>query len=197
MSSLIYQVHDRPPFWKNIFFALQQVMAIITATMLVPLLADYTGVYLSQAAALIGAGVGTIIYLLFTRFKSPVFLGSSFTFILPISSAITFGYFGIFLGSLIAGLVYVGLALLIKFVGSDWINKIMPPIIIGPTSRIQMESSPAQPIPMPQKARVRVSPSSTSSPTNGSARSTKLTTATASSTRTPLRGASPRTAATT
>jgi len=132
MSSLIYQVHDRPPFWKNIFFALQQVMAIITATMLVPLLADHTGVYLSQAAALIGAGVGTIIYLLFTRFKSPVFLGSSFTFILPISSAITFGYFGIFLGSLIAGLVYVGLALLIKFVGSDWINKIMPPIIIGP-----------------------------------------------------------------
>ena len=132
MSNLIYQVHQKPPFWQNILFALQQVMAIITATMLVPLLADATGVYLSQSAALIGAGVGTIIYLLFTRFKSPVFLGSSFTFILPLASAISFGYLGIFLGSLFAGGVYVILAIIIRFVGSDWVNKIMPPIIIGP-----------------------------------------------------------------
>ena len=132
MSQIIYQVNQRPPFGKNIVFALQQVMAIITATMLVPLLADATGVYLSQSAALIGAGVGTIIYLLLTKFKSPVFLGSSFTFIFPISSAITFGYLGIFLGSLFAGLVYVILAIIIKFVGSNWINKLMPPIIIGP-----------------------------------------------------------------
>ena len=131
-SSLIYNVNQKPPFWKNLAFAMQQVMSIITATMLVPLLADASGVYLSQSAALIGAGIGTIIYLLFTKFKSPVFLGSSFSFILPLITAVEYGYFGIFLGSVFAGLVYVVLAIIIKFVGSNWINKIMPPVIIGP-----------------------------------------------------------------
>ncbi len=132
MSSLIYNVNQKPPFWKNIAFAMQQVMAIITATMLVPLLADASGVYLSQSAALIGAGIGTIIYLLITKFKSPVFLGSSFSFILPLITAVQYGYFGIFLGSVFAGIVYIILAIVIKFVGSNWINKIMPPVIIGP-----------------------------------------------------------------
>ena len=131
-NDLIYQVNQTPPIKSNIFFALQQVMAIITATMLVPALADASGVYLSQSAALIGAGVGTVVYLLFTQFKSPVFLGSSFTFILPLTTAVSYGYFGIILGSLLAGLVYVMLALIIKFVGANWINKIMPPLIIGP-----------------------------------------------------------------
>ena len=131
-NNLIYQVNQKPPFKRNLFFALQQVMAIITATILVPVLADSTGVYLSQSAALIGAGVGTIIYLLFTQFKSPVFLGSSFTFILPLTTAINFGYFGIVLGSLFAGLIYVVLAIIIKYAGTNWINKVMPPIIIGP-----------------------------------------------------------------
>ena len=90
-SSLIYNVNQKPPFWKNLAVAMQQVMAIITATMLVPLLADARGVYLSQSAALIGAGIGTIIYLLFTKFKSPVFLGSSFSFILPLITAVEYG----------------------------------------------------------------------------------------------------------
>ena len=131
-NNLVYDVHQTPPFWKNLAFALQQVMAIITATMLVPILADATGVYLSQSAALIGAGVGTIIYLLCTKFKSPVFLGSSFAFILPLTTAINYGYFGILLGSIFAGLVYVLLAVVIKVVGSNWVNKLMPPVVIGP-----------------------------------------------------------------
>lgn len=131
-NNLVYDVHQTPPFWKNLAFALQQVMAIITATMLVPILADATGVYLSQSAALIGAGVGTIIYLLFTKFKSPVFLGSSFAFIMPLTTAVNYGYFGILLGSLFAGLVYVLLAVIIKFAGASWVNKIMPPVVIGP-----------------------------------------------------------------
>ena len=131
-NNLVYDVNQTPPFWKNLAFAFQQVMAIITATMLVPLLADATGVYLSQSAALIGAGIGTIIYLLFTKFKSPVFLGSSFAFIMPLATAVNYGYFGILLGSMFSGLVYVILAVIIRFVGANWVNKLMPPIVIGP-----------------------------------------------------------------
>lgn len=131
-NDLLYQVDQTPPFWKNIAFALQQVLAIITATILVPIIADKTGVYLSQSAALIGAGVGTLIYLLCTKFKSPVFLGSSFAFITPLTASVAYGYFGILLGSIFAGAVYLILALVIKFAGSNWINKIMPPVIIGP-----------------------------------------------------------------
>ena len=132
-NQLIYQVHDKLPFWKNLLFALQQYLSIIAATLLVPMLADPSGTLLSQSAALVGASVGTIIYLILTQFKSPVMLGSSFTFLLPLTATITFGYFGILLGALFASLVYIILALIIKKVGSHWINKIMPPIIIGPT----------------------------------------------------------------
>jgi len=131
-ENLDYGVHDKLPFGKNLLFALQQFLSIITATMLVPVIADASGVYLSQSAALIGAGVGTILYLILTKFESPVFLGSSFAYISPLATAVAFGYFGILLGSLFAGLVYVAIAIIVKFVGSNWINKLMPPIIIGP-----------------------------------------------------------------
>lgn len=132
-NGLIYNVNEKPPFGKNLLFAVQQFLAIIAATILVPILADSSGTYLSQSSALIGAGVGTIVYLLFTRFKSPVFLGSSFAFITPLATACAYGYFGIILGSVFAALVYVIIALLIKAFGSGWINKLMPPVIIGPT----------------------------------------------------------------
>ncbi len=132
-QGLVYDVNQKPPFGKNLLFALQQFLAIIAATILVPILADGTGTYLSQSAALIGAGVGTLVYLAFTKFKSPVFLGSSFAFILPLATAVTYGYLGIILGSVFAALVYVILAIVIKFAGSEWINKLMPPVIIGPT----------------------------------------------------------------
>lgn len=132
-NGLIYDVNEKPPFGKNLLFALQQFLAIIAATILVPILSDKSGVYLSQSAALIGAGMGTIVYLLFTKFKSPVFLGSSFAFITPLSTAVAYGYFGIILGSVFAALVYVIIALIVKAVGADWLNKLMPPVIIGPT----------------------------------------------------------------
>lgn len=132
MENLKYDVHERPPFWQNLAFALQQVLSIIAGTILFPLLADPSGTYLSQSTALIGAGVGTIIYLAITKFKSPVCLGSSFAFIAPVSMALTFGYLGIFLGTLLAGLTYALLAIIIHFSGINWINKLMPPVIIGP-----------------------------------------------------------------
>ncbi len=136
---LVYKMNERPPFGKNLVYAFQQLLAIIAATVLVPALVNGSlpdgspTQRMSQAAALIGAGVGTLVYLLFTRFKSPVFLGSSFAFISPLCTGILYGYCGIILGSVFAGLVYVVIALVIKCVGSKWISKLMPPVIIGPT----------------------------------------------------------------
>ena len=130
-TNLTYGVNQKVPFGKNLLSAFQQFLAIIAATILVPLLVSPDK--LSQSAALVGAGVGTIVYLLFTKFKSPVFLGSSFAFISPLIAGIAYGYLGIFLGSIFAGLVYVILAVAIKFTGTNWIDKLMPPVIIGPT----------------------------------------------------------------
>ncbi len=131
---LVYNVNEKPPLKKNLIYAFQQLLAIMAATLLVPILVDGTGVYMSQPAALCGAGFGTLFYLFIaTRRKSPVFLGSSFAFISPLASAVAFGFLGIFLGAVFAGLVYVVIALIIKATGSEWVNKLLPPVVIGPT----------------------------------------------------------------
>ncbi|MBR2055239.1 MAG: uracil-xanthine permease, partial [Clostridia bacterium] len=132
---LVYDINDRPPLKKNLIFALQQLLAIMAATLLVPVLVNVnTGAnYMSQPAALLGAGFGTLFYILMTKGKSPVFLGSSFAFIAPLGGAVAFGYLGIFLGAVFAGLVYVAIALVVKKTGSGWVNKLLPPVVIGPT----------------------------------------------------------------
>ena len=131
---LVYNIDQNPPIKKNLLYAFQQLLAIMAATLLVPILVDGTGTYMSQPAALCGAGFGTLFYLFIaTRKKSPVFLGSSFAFISPLASAVAFGFLGIFLGALFAGLVYVVIALIIKATGSEWVNKLLPPVVIGPT----------------------------------------------------------------
>lgn len=132
---LVYDIHEKPPIVKNLVYALQQVLAIMAATLLVPVLVNnISGTnYMSQPAALLGAGVGTIFYLLMTKKKSPVFLGSSFAFISPLVGAAAFGYLGIFLGAVFAGLVYVVIALIVAKTGSAWVNKLLPPVVIGPT----------------------------------------------------------------
>ena len=129
-NQLVYDVNDRPPFGKMLIFAFQQVLAIMAATIAVPTI---IGLPTQIPAAILGAGLGTIVYLLFTKFKSPVIISSSFAFLSSLSTAIAFGYCGIILGGILAGLVYVVLALIIKFVGSKWVSKLMPPVIIGPT----------------------------------------------------------------
>ena len=97
---------------------------------------------MSASAALFGAGVGTIVYLLFTRFKSPVFLGSSFAFLGSMAAAfaggvsMSAGYLGLLIGAAFAGLVYVVIAVIVKFAGVKWINKLMPAVVIGPTVAI-------------------------------------------------------------
>ncbi len=141
--NLAYNVEDRPGFAKTLVFAFQQLLAIMAATIAVPaIINEGTGAGMSATAALFGAGVGTIVYLLFTRSKSPVFLGSSFAFIGSMFAAFggaasaAAGYLGLVIGAGFAGLVYVILALVVKAVGTNWINKIMPAVVIGPTVAI-------------------------------------------------------------
>ena len=132
---LVYDINDKPPIRKNLVYAFQQVLAIMAATLLVPMLVNLNSgsSYMSQPAALFGAGVGTLFYLVVTRGKSPVFLGSSFAFISPLVGAVSCGYLGIFLGAVFAGLVYTLIALIVKKTGSGWVNKLLPPVVIGPT----------------------------------------------------------------
>ncbi len=138
-KQLVYGIHDRPKFGQLIVFALQQLLAIMAATIAVPAI---VGNGMTASAALFGAGIGTIVYQLFTRFRSPVFLGSSFAFIGSMSAAfagavsVSLGYAGLIIGAIFAGLVYVGIALVVKFVGVAWIDKLMPPAVIGPTVAI-------------------------------------------------------------
>ena len=131
---LVYDINQKPPLKKNLVYAFQQLLAIMAATLLVPILADATGLYLNQPAALFGAGMGTLFYIFIaTRKKSPVFLGSSFAFISPLAGACAYGFLGIFVGSLFAGLVYVLIALIVKKTGTAWVTKLLPPVVIGPT----------------------------------------------------------------
>lgn len=144
---LVYDVKDKPGFGKTLVFALQQLLAIMAATIAVPMIIsrsyDSVGdVSMSTAAALFGAGVGTLVYLLFTKFRSPVFLGSSFAFLGSMSAAFAgaasmqAGYLGLIIGAVLAGLVYVVIALLVKIAGVGWIDKLMPAVVIGPTVAI-------------------------------------------------------------
>ena len=131
---LIYGIEDKPKFSKTLVFAFQQMIAIMAATLLVPLLVTSYGLQADAAAALFGAGIGTIVYLFCTKRRSPVFLGSSFTFLGAYAATIgqNYGYWGMLIGVAFAGLVYVIIGLVIKVVGSGWVNKLMPAVIIGP-----------------------------------------------------------------
>lgn len=136
---LIYKVEDKPQFHQLVIFAFQQLLAIMAATIAVPLIIKNG---MNTAAALFGAGVGTLVYVAFTRKKSPVFLGSSFAFIGSMSAAfagattVAAGYVGLIIGAAFAGLVYVVIALFIERIGVNWVNRIMPPVVIGPTVAI-------------------------------------------------------------
>ena len=138
-TNLVYNVKDKPKFGQMLIFAFQQLLAIMAATIAVPAI---VGNGMSASAALLGAGVGTLVYQLFTKFRSPVFLGSSFAFIGSMCAAFagaasaSLGFLGIIVGAALAGLVYVVIAIVIKIAGVGWINKLMPPAVIGPTVAI-------------------------------------------------------------
>ena len=137
--NLVYDIKDRPSAGRTVVFAFQQLLAILAATIAVP---SIVGNGMSQSAALFGAGIGTLVYLLFTKFRSPVFLGSSFAFLPSMFVAFggavsaSAGYAGLLIGAAFAGLVYVIIAILVKAIGVRWIAKLMPPVVIGPTVAI-------------------------------------------------------------
>ncbi len=144
---LFFDVQDKPKFGQLIVFAIQQLLAIMAATLVVPVIINSNAGLegkdaMSTAAALFGAGIGTLVYVLFTKAKSPVFLGSSFAFIGSMTAAfagaasVAVGYLGIILGAIFAGLVYVVISIIVKLVGVNWINKLMPAAVIGPTVAI-------------------------------------------------------------
>ncbi len=136
---MVFNPGDKPKFGANLVFAIQQLLAIMAATLVVPIIIGHD---MSPAAALFGAGVGTFVYLLFTKFRSPVFLGSSFAFLGSMAAAfaggvsMSLGYLGLILGAAFAGLVYVVIAIIVKIAGVNWINKLMPAVVIGPTVAI-------------------------------------------------------------
>lgn len=134
-SKMLLDVNDKPPVLKWILLSLQHVFAMFGATILVPILVNGTAgsEVLSIPVALVSSGIGTLIYIICTKGKSPVYLGSSFAFITPMITGFALaGKSGVFTGIMGVGLVYVIVALIIKLAGKEWLNKLLPPIIVGP-----------------------------------------------------------------
>ena len=132
---MILDVNERPHIAKWIILAFQHVFAMFGATVLVPLLVNAAAgtEVLSTGVTLLASGIGTLIYILCTRGKSPVYLGSSFAFISPLIAAYALGGMsGAMTGIMIVGLIYVVVATIIHFTGKKWINKLLPPVVIGP-----------------------------------------------------------------
>jgi len=133
--NILIDVNEKPSIPKWIILALQHVFAMFGATILVPILVNSAAgeTVLTIPVALVSAGIGTLIYILCTKGKSPVFLGSSFAFIAPVAAAYTKGGLGgAMTGIMIVGLIYVIVGIIIRFVGKKWLDKILPPIVIGP-----------------------------------------------------------------
>ncbi|MFC4387336.1 solute carrier family 23 protein [Gracilibacillus marinus] len=127
-ENIVLDVQEVPKLSKWWLFSLQHLFAMFGSTILVPYLTD-----LSQAVALISSGLGTLAYLLITRGQIPAYLGSSFAFITPITSAMLIGGTGgVMIGSFFAGIVYGILAICIKMFGTKWIIKVLPPVVVGP-----------------------------------------------------------------
>ncbi|WP_124058299.1 uracil-xanthine permease family protein [Vaginisenegalia massiliensis] len=129
-KALLYDTHEKPPFVKGLFLSLQHVFAMFGATILVPLILG-----MSVSTALLASGLGTLIYIVATKAQVPVYLGSSFAYISAMAFAkeqmggdISAAQSGIF----IVGLIYVAVAGLVTLIGTEWIDKLLPPIVIGP-----------------------------------------------------------------
>ena len=134
-KKMTYDVNEMPPIGKSLVLAIQHLFAMFGATILVPILVNAAAgeTVLTIPVALVTSGIGTIIYILCTKKKSPVYLGSSFAFITPIAAAyMKGGISGAMTGIMVVGLIYVVIAIIIKFVGKDWLDKLLPPVVIGP-----------------------------------------------------------------
>ena len=133
-QKMAYDINEFPPTGKAIVLAIQHVFAMFGATILVPILVNAAAgeTVLTIPVALVTSGIGTLIYILCTKGGSPVYLGSSFAFITPIAAAyVKGGISGAATGIMAVGLIYIIIAVIIKFVGKDWLEKLLPPVVIG------------------------------------------------------------------
>ena len=134
-AKMTYDIEDMPPLGKSIVLAFQHLFAMFGATILVPILVNSAAgkEVLTIPVALVASGIGTLIYILCTKAKSPVYLGSSFAFIIPIAAAYTkAGVGGAMTGIMAVGLLYIVVAIIVKIIGKDWLDKILPAVVIGP-----------------------------------------------------------------
>lgn len=134
-QKMTIDINEKPPVAKWIVLAFQHVFAMFGATILVPILVNAAAgkEVLTIPVALVTSGIGTLIYILCTKGKSPVYLGSSFAFITPIAAAyLKGGVGGAMTGIMAVGLIYILVAIIIKFVGTNWLSKLLPPVVIGP-----------------------------------------------------------------
>jgi uracil permease len=127
-EEIVLDIEDKPKFSHWIALSIQHLFAMFGSTVLVPIL-----VGLDPGIALFSSGVGTLLHILITKRKIPAYMGSSFAFIIPMQALMkTVGYPGISQGIIAVGLVYVLVATIIAKIGSDWIDKSLPPIVVGP-----------------------------------------------------------------
>ena len=134
-KKLLLDVNEKPTVAKWIILAIQHVFAMFGATILVPIMVNTAAgeEVLTIPVALVTSGIGTLIYILCTKGRSPVYLGSSFAFIAPLAAAyVKGGISGAMVGVMAVGLVYVIFATIIHFIGKKWIDKLLPPVVIGP-----------------------------------------------------------------
>lgn len=128
---MIYGINDKLPARRLIVAALQQVIACFVATILIPTICG-----VPIAPAMLGAALGTLLYQLITRGQSPMFISSSGAFVAAVMGALALGaapnYLAVFIGGLIVCIVYFAVGLAINHFGTEWINKLLPPVVIGP-----------------------------------------------------------------
>ncbi|EOJ60271.1 solute carrier family 23 protein [Enterococcus faecalis] len=124
----VLDIKDRPQAFHWVGLSLQHLFTMFGATVLVPIL-----VGIDPGIALVSSGLGTMVYLIITKGKIPAYLGSSFAFIAAMQMLMkSDGYPAIAQGAMTTGLVYLIVSLIIKKIGSDWLDKILPPIVVGP-----------------------------------------------------------------
>ena len=124
----ILDVQDKPTFPQWLLLSVQHLFTMFGSTVLVPLL-----IGMNPSIALFSSGVGTLVYILCTRAKIPAYLGSSFAFIMTMQALMkSEGYPAVGQGAIAAGLVYVIVSLIIGKFGSQWVDKVLPPVVVGP-----------------------------------------------------------------
>ena len=128
---MLYNINDKLPFKRLMVAALQQVIACFVATVLIPTICG-----VPIAPAMLGAALGTLLYQLITKGQSPMFISSSGAFVAAVIGALALGatpnYLAVFIGGLIVCAVYFAVGLAINHFGTAWINKVLPPVVIGP-----------------------------------------------------------------